>query len=120
MTHTKRKTQHQHITAIIYDKKGRILSIGKNSYIKTHTLMYKISKQLNPSETPKRIYIHAEIDAIVKCENLDKAYKILVVRINAAGEKALAKPCPICMSAIVKSGIKIIEYSDNDTEIKTI
>jgi hypothetical protein len=31
-------TKRQAITAIITDKKGRVLSIGQNSYSKTHPL----------------------------------------------------------------------------------
>jgi hypothetical protein len=31
------KTRHE-LTAVIYDRKGNVLSIGKNSYIKTHPL----------------------------------------------------------------------------------
>ena len=38
-------TKHK-ITAIIYDKKGRVLSIGQNSYIKTHPYQAKIAKQV--------------------------------------------------------------------------
>ena len=31
----------QNITAVIYDKRGRVLSIGKNQYLKTHPLQAK-------------------------------------------------------------------------------
>ncbi len=109
----KSRTTHHNITAIIYNKKGKILSIGKNSYIKTHPLMYEISKELNPLEEPQRIYLHAEIDAIIRCAYIENAYKILVFRINAKNEYALAKPCEICESAINKTGIRLIEYSIN-------
>ncbi len=112
----RKKTQQQNMTAIIYNKRNKILSIGKNNYVKTHPLMYKVSKEINPIEYPKKIYLHAEIDAIVKCENLKNAYRILVFRINAKGEYALAKPCPICEKAIrEQTPIKIVEFSvDND------
>ena len=113
----KPKRQRTNMTAIIYDKKGHILSIGKNSYIKTHTLMYKLSKEINPKECPTRVFVHAEIDAIIRCNHIKKAHKILVLRLNAKGEYALAKPCPICEKAILEqTPIKIVEFSvDNNT-----
>ena len=61
------------VTAIIYDKHGRALSIGKNSYTKTHPIMLKHGIKVG---RPQKIYLHAEVEAILKCRNLDKAYRI--------------------------------------------
>jgi tRNA(Arg) A34 adenosine deaminase TadA len=96
------------ITAIIYDKKGRVLSIGKNSYIKTHPYQAKIAASVG---LPHKIFLHAEIHAIIKCKKLDKAYKIVVYRYDNFGNPANAQPCPICSDAISKSGIKIVEHT---------
>lgn len=98
----------ENCTAIIYDKRGRILSIGKNSYVKTHTIQAKYAKRVGLDE---KIYIHAEIDAIVKCKNIDKAHKILVMRTLKSGRYGLAKPCPICADAINDTPIKEIEWT---------
>ena len=38
------------VTAYIKDKKGRVLAIGKNSYIKTHPEMVKLGKKQQPIE----------------------------------------------------------------------
>jgi tRNA(Arg) A34 adenosine deaminase TadA len=98
----------QDITAIIYDRKGRVLSIGKNSYIKTHPLQAKYANKVG---LPEKQYLHAEIAAIVKCRDLAKAHKIEVLRVGRDGSFLLAKPCPVCQSAIKASGIKHIEHT---------
>lgn len=100
-------SNHQ-ITAIIYDRRGRIISIGQNSYIKTHPLQAKHARKMGE---PYKQFLHAEISAITKCKDLSKAHKIFVTRYNKHGEPSLAKPCPVCMSAIKESGIKIIEHT---------
>ena len=98
----------QDLTAIIYDKRGRVLSIGKNSYIKTHPRMLDYSKAVG---LPDKMFLHAEVDAIIKCKDLSKAHKISVYRFNKVGDTLLAKPCPVCQSAIEKAGIKFIEHT---------
>lgn len=102
-------TRHQHnLTAILYDKRGRILSIGKNSFVKTHPLQSKFANEAGLSE---KIFLHAEIDAIVKCSDLSKVHRILVTRYNKAGKPVMAKPCEICQLALKHVGIKIIEHT---------
>ena len=96
------------ITAIIYTKKGRVLSIGKNSYLKTHPLQYKHACKVG---LPHKEFLHAEIHAIAKCRNLDIAHKILVTRFDSDGNPKNAKPCPVCESAIRAAGIKVIEHT---------
>lgn len=98
----------QTVTAIIYDKHGRAVSIGKNSYTKTHPIMMKHGEKVG---RPQKIYLHAEVDAILKCRNIDKAYKLCVYRYGKNGELLNAKPCPVCMSVIELTPIKIIEHS---------
>lgn len=99
---------HQNITALIYDRRGRIISVGQNSYIKTHTLQAKHAKKVGQ---PEKQYLHAEVHAITRCKDLRKAHKIFVARYNKNGEPMLAKPCEVCMSAIKASGIKFIEHT---------
>jgi len=103
-----KKTKQQNVTAIIYDKRGRVLSIGKNSYIKTHPLQAHHAERVG---LPEKVYLHAEIAAIVRCKNLKRAHKILVSRVLRDGSLGIAKPCPVCASAIEAAGIEIIEHS---------
>ncbi len=101
-------TKKQDITAILYDKRGRVLSIGQNSYVRTHPLQGYHAKKVG---LPDKTFIHAEVAAIVKCKDLSKAYRIKVFRFNNKGEEMLAKPCCICASAIANTPIKVVEYT---------
>lgn len=99
--------KHQ-VTAVIYDRRGRVLSVGQNSYIKTHPLQ---ALHAHRSGLPDKQYLHAEVHAITRCKDLSKAHKIMVTRYNKHGQPALAAPCPVCMSAIKASGIKHIQHT---------
>lgn len=101
-------TKKQEITAIIKDKRGRVLSVGKNSYVKTHPLQ---AMHANKVGLPHKTFIHAELEAVIKCKDLSKAYKIEVYRFNNEGKPLLAKPCVICTSLLSKTPIKVIEYT---------
>lgn len=101
-------TQKQDITAIIYDKKGRPLSIGKNSYVKTHTYQANLANKLGLQH---KIYLHAEIEAILRLKRTDRPYRIMIARLNASGEEMTAKPCPICAHALALAGIKKIDHT---------
>jgi len=94
--------------AIIYDKRGRVISVGKNSYFKTHPLQHKHS---NIVGLPDKQFLHAEIHAISLCRNIKKAHKIVVMRFDTQGNPKNAKPCPVCQNAIESVGIKIIEHT---------
>src|SRR3546814_11374162 len=56
-------SKRQAVTAVAYDKSGRVISIGRNSYINTHPLQ---AKYANKSGNPDAIYIHSELDAIIR------------------------------------------------------
>lgn len=96
------------LTAIIYDKRGKVLSVGKNSYIKTHPQMKLHGEKVG---LPNKLFLHAEVAAIVKCRDLSKAHKIVVMRFDKTGIGRNAKPCPVCQSAIDAAGIKFIEHT---------
>ena len=96
------KVRHE-LTAIIYDKRGRTLSVGKNNYVKTHTYQAKCAHEAG---LPEKQYLHAEIDAIIKCRDLKKAHKIFISRVMRDGSYGPAKPCPVCSLAIKKAGIR--------------
>ncbi len=96
------------LTAIIYDKKGRVLSIGQNSYIKIHPLQAKHAQKVG---LPDKQYLHAEVHAIARCKDLTKAHRILITRFGKNGQPMLAKPCPVCQSAIKAAGIDLVEHT---------
>lgn len=98
----------QQITAVIYDRKGRILSVGQNSYIKTHPYQAELARQVGEHY---KIYLHAEVHAITRCRDLKRAYKIRVFRFDKKGKPILAKPCEICNTAIKAAGITIVQHT---------
>lgn len=95
------------MTAIAYDKKGKVISIGFNSYVRTHPLQAKYASRAGK---PDLIYIHAEIDALVRARGR-KIHKIFVSRMDAHGNYVMAKPCPICQEALRDFGVKIVGWT---------
>ena len=104
------RRQTQSITAVVYDKKGRVLSVGKNSYVKTHP---KQARHAHKVGLPDKIFLHAEMDAIIRCRDLSVAHKILVTRVTRNGKYGNAKPCPVCQSAIKEAGIRQVEWTSD-------
>jgi tRNA(Arg) A34 adenosine deaminase TadA len=98
----------QALTAVIYDKRGRVISVGQNSYVKTHPLQ---ALHAQKAGLPEKQFLHAEIHAIIRCKDLTKAHRIFVSRWDSKGNPALAKPCPVCVSAIEAAGIQIVEHT---------
>lgn len=101
-------SKQHNITAILYDKKGTILSIGKNSYIKTHPLQAKYAAK---NHEAYKVYLHAEIHAITRCKDLSKVHKMVIMRFNADGTPATSKPCNICRKALSDYGITNVEHT---------
>ena len=95
------------ITAILYDKRGRVLSVGKNSYIKTHPMMARASSAVGQ---PFRVYLHAEIAALIRLKDWDKAYKMVITRFNKLGQPVAAAPC-ICCQHILKQTSILVEHT---------
>jgi len=101
-------SRRQQITAMIYDRRGRILSIGQNSYVKTHPLQAFHAKKVGCDH---KVFLHAEIAAIARCTDIERAHKMVVVRHLRNGKTGYAKPCPVCESAIKATAIKQVEHT---------
>ena len=96
------------IVSTIYDKRGRKLTEGSNSYTKSHPLQAKFAVQVGLDD---KIYLHAEISALIKLKKGQKPYRIVVERYKENGEPALAKPCLVCQAAIQSFGITFVEWT---------
>lgn len=97
----------RHAAAILY--KGQIISIGNNKR-KSHPIMCKFNKS-----SPK-IFLHAEVDAIVKCINahgLDifPDTTLYVLRMTKSGYVGSSEPCQICKEIIKSVGISTVFWS---------
>ncbi|MEK9913396.1 MAG: hypothetical protein VW580_05680, partial [Flavobacteriaceae bacterium] len=95
--------------ATLYDKRGRKLAVGKNSYTKSHPLQGKFAEEVGK---PDAIFLHAEIDALRKCKDWTAIRKIVVERYDRDGNPRLAKPCRVCQHAIDSIGIPIVEFTE--------
>lgn len=98
----------QAITATIYDRRGRQISMGRNRYTKSHPLQARLAKEAGLHE---KIYLHAEIEALVKLRDWGRAYRIVVERYAKNGKPVLAKPCPICQIGLKLAGIEFVEHT---------
>ncbi|EKD89679.1 MAG: hypothetical protein ACD_33C00008G0005 [uncultured bacterium] len=122
---SKKQSIHS-LIAIIRDKKGNILSIGKNLHLINNKLSYKSHPYMRQlafkenGEDSKKIFLHAEIDAILKCDNINKAYEIQVFRYNKKEDFLCSKPCDICLSGIKKTNIKLVTFVDSDKHLVTV
>ena len=97
----------QHISAFVYDKRGRLLSSGQNSYVKTHPLQARVAAEVGE---PHKVFLHAEIAALIKCD-WKKAHRILVTRYGKDGRRLVAKPCRVCHQMISMTKIKFVEHT---------
>lgn len=100
-------SRKQTITAIAYDKRGRIISIGRNSYVKTHTLQSRYAVKVGK---PAAVFLHAEIDALIRARGR-RVHRMFVSRVGRNGTYCLAKPCSICQAALADYGVKIVEHT---------
>jgi len=100
------KRDKYRLVAITTDKRGHILSIGHNSYRKTHPRQAYYAEKIG---NVHRIFLHAEMDALIKCKK--KPYAIYIIRVNNQGKPLLAKPCKICSMAIKDSGIEEVYHT---------
>jgi len=100
--------QKYKLVAIITDKKGKVLSFGVNSFEKSHpTQAYYAEKE----GLYHKIYLHAEISAIISLPDECTPYAIYILRVNNKNEKMLAKPCKICERAIRDVGIQKVYHT---------
>lgn len=97
------------ITAIVKDKRGKTLGVGRNSYVKTHPLMQKASAA---THSKSRIFLHAEVAALLKVKDWSIAHSIEVFRFDKQGRPALAKPCACCQYIIAQTKIKKVFYTE--------
>jgi len=102
--------KHQ-ITARCYNKRGHLISIGHNSYTKSHPLQAYFAKKVGH---PNKIYLHAEIAALIQagiCTD-NNVHEISILRYNTKGEPVTSKPCPICQEAIKAFGVSHVVFTD--------
>lgn len=103
----KKRRRRYEIKATCYDKRGVVISVGYNNYLKTHPKMARLAERVDLMD---KQFLHAEVAAIIKAKGRP-IYKISIERYDHRGQPKLAKPCPICELAIQLAGIEVIEYT---------
>ena len=94
-------TKKYTILAKCFDKQGRQISMGKNSYTKSHPLQKHFAELVGE---PARIYLHAEIQALLRSGDTS-IHRIRITNLNGKS----AEPCAVCKAAIKAYGIKHID-----------
>ena len=112
------KNYHK-VGAIVLDKKGNVLSVGFSSYTKSHPRQYFYNKKINPN----KIYLHAEVDALIKCKG--EPHTMIIGRVGRDGLVHIARPCKGCYNAIKDVKVKKVYFTNNygeltllDTDVK--
>jgi len=86
--------------------RGKVILTATNLENKSHPIQAKFANRVGLGE---KIFLHAEISALIKCR--EECDTIVVARVNPQEKLRMAKPCPICSLALEESGIKKIYYS---------
>jgi len=89
--------------------KNKVVASATNLERKSHPIQARFAERVGLHQ---KIYLHAEIAALVKCK--EEYDTIVVARVNNQGKIRLAKPCPCCSLAIEESNIKRIYYTTNE------
>ena len=89
--------KHNLVASVVH--KGVPISIGYNSYTKSHPLQLEISGH------PQKIYLHAEVDAVNKAlkqidKNMLRRCDLYVIRLKKDGTYGASKPCENCSKYI--------------------
>lgn len=97
------KSDHaKHKLGCCITKRGKVLSIGVNR------------NKTSPRSTHNYKHIHAENDAITSANKKDLIGAVAYIyRETKSGITAMARPCPTCLQALKKCGLKKIYYTIN-------
>jgi len=90
---------------VILDSSGRVIARGYNQK-KTHPKQTFYASRVNQK---KKVHLHAEIAALVKCRKAP--HRLYVVRVNGKNKVMNSKPCAMCMLAIREAGVRQVVYS---------
>lgn len=96
------------ITAYAYDRKGKLLSIGKNNYNKSHPLSKYFA--MLAGESQHKVYLHAEQQACLKAAG-KKIHEVKVIRKHNDDTLANAEPCKTCKTMLRAFGVQKVTYS---------
>lgn len=114
------------MSALLLDKRNRVISSGVNSYEITHPQQFYAaviaSKKYNNPNLRKKQFLHCELNCLIKARK--PGHKLIICRVGGHSGKELRNSfcCPICYLYIRTNcpTIKEIHWSTNDQDFKYI
>ena len=114
------------MSAILLDKRNRIISTGVNSYEVTHPKQFYAaliaSKKFKTPGLDKKMFLHCELNCLIRARK--PGHKLVICRIGGHSGIELRNSfcCPICYLYIINNcpTIKEIHWSTNDQDFKYI
>ena len=97
-------------------KKNKLISIGINNPFMVNSKALKFAQRFNTKKQIKYPYLHAEIDMISRVwgkTRIDGSIKVVVLRLNSAGQLKNSKPCRSCASILEALDVDNIWWSDS-------
>jgi deoxycytidylate deaminase len=101
-----------YVGAMCLNSKNKILSLGFNSYVKTHPRQKKYSVKTGSSE---KCFLHAEIASLIRAKG--KVKTVLVLRLTQNKVIRISKPCKICSLALAEAGVEQVYYTDREGRV---
>ena len=105
-----------------FDKKGAVLAVAFNDYLKSSPIQKALSIRAGLSE--HRTAVHSEVLCLVRASRnhpSKRVHTLLIERYDAEGKPRLAAPCASCQLAIKDSKVQIVMYtSENGIQTLTI
>jgi tRNA(Arg) A34 adenosine deaminase TadA len=105
------KKKKQNVVAICFDRRGKVFSIGTNSFSQSSGKMAELSKQVDEDE---KVFFHAEISSLTRWRRYSKdtnPHGIYVARLSKAGTLVNSKPCNTCALGLRLAGIRKIYHT---------
>lgn len=114
------------MSAILLDKRNRVISTGVNSYVTTHPQQFyaavMASKKFKNPSLKKKCFLHCEISCLLKARK--PGHKLVICRVGGHGGTELRESfcCNICYLYITTNcpSIKEIHWSTNEQDFKYI
>lgn len=100
------------LAAVLCSRSGSVV-VGYNKS-KSHPLQYRFTGDTN------KIYLHAEIDALVRASQMGiniHYSRIFIARVLKDGSRALAKPCKYCWKALLHFGVAEIGWTEDEDNV---
>ena len=114
LTSSLNDTRKYFVICAALDHHNNIVSIGQNSYQKTHPMQGRLAAKCGNAS---REYLHAEIASLVKSRR--DIETVMVVRMTCKGLIRMARPCNICALALREAKVRFVVYTDDDGKLCT-